>query len=135
MLCLWFVCFSAPQAARPPERIDMLTIEALKQYGADTDQGLARCLNNEAFYTRLVGMALNDANFERLRASLDAGDAKEAFEAAHALKGSIGNLALTPIFDPLSELTEKLRGQDGLLDLGDLPGRVFEQLQRARELL
>lgn len=113
----------------------MLTVEALKEYGANTAEGMARCMNNETFYLRLVGMALGDQNFDRLRAGLDAQDARQVFEAAHALKGSIGNLALTPIYEPVSELTEKLRGQQSIGDLGDLPQRVFEELERARALL
>ena len=32
----------------------MLTVEKLKEYGADTGEGLNRCMNNEAFYLRLV---------------------------------------------------------------------------------
>ena len=31
-----------------------MTIEELKAYGADTDAGLQRCMNNESFYLRLV---------------------------------------------------------------------------------
>ena len=89
----------------------MLTIEALKNYGANTDEGMARCFNNEAFYLRVVGMGLADANFDRLKDAMAAGDATAAFEAAHALKGSIGNLSLTPIYQPVSELTELLRGK------------------------
>ena len=45
----------------------MLTIEKLKAYGANVDEGLSRCMNNETFYLRLVNMAANDAGFERLR--------------------------------------------------------------------
>ena len=88
----------------------MLTIQGLKDLGVNTDEGLARCLNNEAFYFRLINMALNDAAYDSLRASFDAGDDKKAFEDAHKLKGMLGNLSLTPIFDPVSELTEILRG-------------------------
>ena len=47
----------------------MLTIDALKAYGANTDEGMARCFNNEAFYLRLVGMGLADANFDKLKAA------------------------------------------------------------------
>ena len=112
----------------------MLTIEALKAYGANTDEGLARCFNNEAFYLRLVGMGLADANFDRLRDAMNAGDARAAFEAAHALKGSIGNLALTPIFEPVSALTEILRGKDAVDGAGDLLDRVMDQLAKARAL-
>ncbi|MBQ9662859.1 MAG: Hpt domain-containing protein [Oscillospiraceae bacterium] len=91
----------------------MLTIEKLRAYGADVDEGLGRCMNNEAFYLRLVNMALDDAGFERLRLAVENGDKKESFEAAHALKGMLGNLSLSPLFDPASEMTELLRaGKD-----------------------
>ncbi len=113
----------------------MLTIDALKAYGADTLTGLSRCLNNEAFYLRLVKMSLADANFDRLKAALEARDYVQAFEAAHALKGSLGNLSLTPLFDPICTLTERLRGQTGLVDTDDLARIIFEQLDKARALL
>ena len=44
----------------------MLTIDALKAFGADVDEGLQRCMNNEAFYLRMVGMALADGGFAEL---------------------------------------------------------------------
>ena len=81
-----------------------MTIDALNAYGADTSQGLQRCMNNESFYLRMVDMALRDKNFDALKAAIDSGDAHAGFEAAHALKGSIGNVALTPIFAPVSEI-------------------------------
>ena len=90
----------------------MLTIETLRAYGANVNEGLARCLNNEAFYLRLVRMGAMDKNFDRLNEALDAGDRQAAFEAAHALKGAIGNLALTPILEPVSALTELLRHEN-----------------------
>ena len=112
----------------------MLTIDALKAYGANTDEGLARCFNNEAFYLRLVGMGLADANFDKLKAAMEAGDTAAAFEAAHALKGSIGNLSLTPIFEPVSALTELLRGKSGPVDGGALLDQIMDQLEKARRL-
>lgn len=112
----------------------MLTIDALKAYGANTDEGMARCFNNEAFYLRLVGMGLADANFDKLKAAMDAGDTTAAFEVAHALKGSIGNLSLTPIFEPISALTELLRGKSGPVDGGALLQQIMDQLEKARQL-
>ena len=112
----------------------MLSVEALKEFGANTEEGLGRCFNNEAFYLKLVGMGLADANFDRLKAALEAQDAEAAFEAAHALKGSIGNLALTPIYTPVCALTEKLRGRHGPVDTGDLLDEVLAQLEKARAL-
>ena len=81
----------------------MLTIEKLRAYGANVDEGLGRCMNNEAFYLRLVNMAVGDAGFERLHTALKQGDRKEGFEAAHALKGMQGNHSLTPLSKPLND--------------------------------
>ncbi len=87
----------------------MLNINTLKEFGANTEEALKRCMNNEAFYLRLVKMAADDKNFGKLPAALEAKDWKGAFEAAHALKGILGNLALTPILKPAVEITELLR--------------------------
>ena len=112
----------------------MITIENLKTYGADVATGLARCMNNEGFYLRLVNMELNDANFARLTEALDKGDAHEAFEAAHALKGALGNLAWTPLYAPVSELTERLRHADDIANVGELPGVIADAYVRLRAL-
>ncbi len=112
----------------------MITLETLKAFGADTASGLSRCMNNEAFYLRLVKMELNDPNFDRLRAALDSGAAREAFDAAHALKGALGNLSLTPLYEPVAELTELLRHTDGPADTGDLKRRIFEALDALRAM-
>ena len=112
----------------------MLTVEMLKNFGADTKEGLSRCMNNEAFYLRLVSMGLSEPHFEKLQDAVARGSAREAFEAAHALKGVIGNLSLTPIYTPLSELTERLRGKDEMADVSDLMDQVMENLEKARAL-
>ena len=89
----------------------MITIESLRAYGADVNDGLARCMNNESFYLRMVNMVLSDAsNFDKLKAAAQAGDAKAAFEAAHALKGATGNVSLTPIYKPICEFSDTLKG-------------------------
>lgn len=91
----------------------MITIEALKAFGADTDDGLARCMNNQDFYFKLIGKALDDKNFKALEDALEIRDLKAAFEAAHSLKGVLGNLALTPLYETVYEMTELLRsGRD-----------------------
>ncbi len=89
----------------------MLTIDSLRRFGANTEEGLSRCMDNEDFYLRLVNMALDDAGYDKLASAIESGDRKTAFEAAHSLKGSLGNLALTPIYAPVAELTELLRGE------------------------
>ncbi len=109
----------------------MLTIEALRSFGADTDDGLNRCMNNEAMYLQLVGMGLGDANFDKLAAAVEAGDRQTAFEAVHTLKGVMGNLSLTPLYEKTSEMTELLRaGKDA-----DYPAYLEEILRMRDDIL
>lgn len=87
----------------------MLTTDALKQFGADVDDGLSRCMGNEAFYFKLIGKVVEDKNFQVLEDAVAAKDLDAAFDAAHSLKGVLGNLALTPVYEPVFEITELLR--------------------------
>ena len=89
----------------------MITIDALRAYGANVDEGLRRCMNMEAFYLKLFGSLKGDTRVDDLKAAVARKDLDAAFEAAHALKGSIGNLALTPIYEPVYEATELLRAR------------------------
>jgi len=108
----------------------MLTVEKLAAYGADTKTGMERCMGQEAFYIRLTGMVLQEANFDNLEAAIAAGNLEEAFSAAHALKGVTGNLALTPLYDPIQEITELLRAKTET-DYSAL----LEQIRSAKEEL
>ena len=112
----------------------VITIEKLISFGADVNEGLKRCMNNEAFYLRLVGMEMGDRNFDALKDAVEAGDPKAAFEAAHALKGALGNLSLTPIYEPVALLTEELRGASSMPDVGELCQRVFSAYQQLKSL-
>ena len=87
----------------------MLTIDALKQFGCNTDDGLSRCIGNEAFYFKLIGKVIDDKNFQMLEDAVASKDLDKAFDAAHSLKGVLGNLALTPVYQPVYEITELLR--------------------------
>ena len=59
----------------------MLTLDSLKEYGANTEEGMGRCLNNEGFYFRLIKMAVDDANITNLKTAVEAGDPVAAAEA------------------------------------------------------
>lgn len=110
----------------------MLSIDALKEFGADTEAGLVRCMGNEQFYLRMVGMMLKDASFDRLFDAVEKADVKEGFEAAHALKGSLGNLELTPLYDPICQLTEVFRAGEQADPA--LVEQIRDALQKLREL-
>ena len=89
----------------------MATIADLKAYGANTDAALARMMGNEDFYLRLIPRVFDDTNFDLLPQSISEGNLEKAFEAAHSLKGVLGNLELTPLLTPIVEVTELLRAR------------------------
>ena len=113
----------------------MLTLEKLKEFGADTDEGLARCMNNEDFYLKMVGMGIADERFESIKGVLEQKDWDGAFEMAHALKGVLGNLALTPIYEPMSEMTELLRAKDTNADYLSYYNTMKGQLDKLKAII
>ena len=112
----------------------MITIEKLAEFGADTKDGLARCMGMEEFYLKLVSSMVNDDNFDKLDAAIEAGNNKEAFEASHALKGTLGNLSLTPLLEPVAKMTERYRNAEGPVDVSDLYPQYRAALEAFRAL-
>ena len=102
----------------------MITIEKLKAFGANTEEGLGRCMGNEALYLRLVATIPAEKNCDKLKTSIESNNLDEAFDAVHALKGALGNLALTPMFDMAVKITEPLRNRTVM----DYSGMVSELL-------
>ena len=112
----------------------MITIEKLKELGADVTNGVARCAGNEDFYIKMVTMALNDTSFEALTEAIENKDLDAAFERAHSMKGVLGNVSLTNVFDPVSEMTEELRVRNDI-DYSGYLATIKEELEKYRALL
>ena len=115
----------------------MLTIDDLRQYGANVQEGMERCMNDESFYLMMVNMTLDEKNFDRLSESVKSGDRTAAFEAAHALKGITANVALSPLYEQIAALTEILRPAAGSLEgkEGDCQAYVERIIQLRDTLL
>ena len=111
----------------------MITIEKLNAFGADTAEGLARCYGSEALYLKLVNMIPGESNFDLLEQALANNDLDKAFEAAHALKGVLGNLSLTPMYQISVELTELLRSRTQT-NYAPLVQKLLSQRDQLREM-
>ena len=112
----------------------MLTIDQLREMGVQPEDGLKRCMDDENFYLTLVKMVPGDAGFQNLEMALGEQNLDAAFEAAHALKGVLGNLSLTPLFDPISEMTELLRNGTEM-DYSNYAREIAQKYEQLRELL
>lgn len=86
--------------------------QALAEAGADVNATMDRFLNNENLYKKFLFKFIDDPNFNLLKENLETGQFEDAFKAAHTLKGVSANLGLTPVYTPLSQLTEQLRSQE-----------------------
>ena len=111
----------------------MITIEKLKAFGANTEEGLGRCMGNEALYLRLVATIPAEKNFDKLKTSIESNNLDEAFDAVHALKGVLGNLALTPMFDMAVKITEPLRNRTAM-DYSDMVSELLNLRDKLSEL-
>lgn len=87
--------------------------EAYEKMGADYEDVLSR-LMNDSLVSRLAAKFLDEPSFGKLREALAVQDVKEAFMAAHSLKGVVQNLGFANMFEPVIEITETLRA--GSLD-------------------
>lgn len=111
----------------------MISLETLKNYGANVDEGLARCMNNEGFYIMLVNKVLSDNKIERLEQQINEKNLDAAFETAHALKGMYANLSLDPITKPIIDITELLRSRSDV-DYSTLVNEAKMQFEKLKKL-
>ena len=78
------------------------------QMGADYAAVLKRFYDPDMI-CRFVKRFPSDPSFGQLKAAMAAGDVKEAFRAAHTLKGVCQNLGFSNLYAPAVTLTETLR--------------------------
>jgi len=110
-----------------------MTLDDLEAYGANTQEGLQRCMGVKSLYLRLVESIKTEDRFDRLAQAIDEGRLSDAFDAAHALKGVLGNLSLTPLQRPMEEITELLRNQTPA-DYKTLVEQILTERDRFRAL-
>lgn len=91
----------------------------LEDWGCDIPGAMRRFLNDEDLYAQCLDTMLKDKNFDLLKSNLAKNDITEAFNAAHSLKGTLGNMSLTPLYDIIIKIVEILRAKstDGVPEL------------------
>lgn len=107
-----------------------LLLDELKSWGCDVDGAMERFVEDEALYRSCLDTVLKDKAFAGLGTALQDHEKKKAFEYAHTLKGVLGNLGLTPMYDIAVRIVEPLRN-------GQMEGLFpeYEELLQARGYL
>ncbi len=88
----------------------MLDASVLTAAGINYQEGLHRFANNDRLYEKYLLKFIDDPNFEKAKAALEAEDYEEIKNTVHALKGVSGNLSMIPLFGLCSEIVESIRG-------------------------
>ncbi len=87
----------------------MNLLDELRALGVDVDDGLKRLMGNEKLYTRLLGSFVKMIRDQEVTEDFDASDCTQTIEKVHSVKGTAGNLSLTPIFEAYNEMLNLLR--------------------------
>ncbi|MCI9415815.1 MAG: hypothetical protein HFI82_00170 [Eubacterium sp.] len=87
----------------------MALLEELKSLGVNVEEGLKRLNGNEKLYTRLFGSFLKTINANMVSVDFDCTDYTETTEKVHTMKGTAGNLSVTPLYEGYSEILALLR--------------------------
>lgn len=113
----------------------MQSLEDMKAYGIDVDSAMGRFLNQEGAYREFLKELREDTSVEDMVLALQKGNAKQAFDYAHRLKGVLGNLSLTKPYQLLSGIVETLRtgnlpSEDSMADFLKIYGEYLAYIEQ-----
>ncbi|MEG1641603.1 MAG: Hpt domain-containing protein [Synergistaceae bacterium] len=84
----------------------------LSEWGADVKSALERVIDDEELYAECLSDLICDKEFELLDSDIKNKTFEDTFSHLHALKGVVGNMGLTPLYNVVSDMTESFRAGD-----------------------
>ena len=88
----------------------MTLLEELKTLGVHVDDGLKRVMGNEKLYIKLLGTYVRTVKGQAVQPDFDSSECKEIIEKVHSIKGTSGNLSITPVYEAYAQILNQLRG-------------------------
>ncbi|MSS64244.1 Hpt domain-containing protein [Velocimicrobium porci] len=113
--------------------MEEVILEKLQNMGIDVESTLKRFMQREDLYIRFLHKFIQDQNFAGLKNSLEVREYEEAFKYAHTLKGVAGNLGLTPLYEEVNMLVEKLRCGDDIKTEKELEEKIWKNFEKVEE--
>lgn len=84
----------------------------LEAGGLNVDEAMQRFMNSEQLWIKFLKKFKADTSYEKLVKAIEEKNWKDAFEAAHTLKGITGNLAMDRFHELVSKQTDYLRREN-----------------------
>ncbi len=104
------------------------TIEALRNWGCDIDGAMERFDDDVELFLSFLPDIVNEPAVVKLGEDLKSGNVSGAFDCAHLIKGLLGNMGITPLYEIAIRLVEPLRHGS---DEGLLP--IYEEFMQAHK--
>ncbi len=108
--------------------------EKLAAYGVDIPVTLERFVGDENLYETCFKMLLNEKGFDELGRNIADKDYEKAFNSAHALKGVVSNMGLSPLHHSIAVMVEALRARD-YSNLDDQYAEMQRQLEIVKGMI
>lgn len=87
----------------------MSLLEELEGLGVNIEEALRRLNGNEALYQKLLGSFTKTIESYYVPIDFNGNDYGEVTEKAHAIKGTSGNLSITPVYEAYTRIVDLLR--------------------------
>ena len=84
-------------------------IDELKALGVNVDDALSRFMGNSALYVRMLGKLPKAVNDAPVMVCFEENRLDDAVANAHTLKGVMGNLSVTPLYEGYTKIVNYLR--------------------------
>lgn len=84
-------------------------LDELKALGVDVDKSLAMLNGKAALYEKLLVKFADLLKKSDIRTDFDSNDCKAIMETTHTIKGSAGNLSITPLYKAYSDIMQLFR--------------------------
>lgn len=89
----------------------MSLMQELESLGVNTQEGLERVMNDEDLYVMMLGMFIDSVQSSAITLEeFDGASLGTLTDKVHTLKGTTGNLSLTPLFTRYEQTLSLLRG-------------------------
>lgn len=108
--------------------------KVLEESDFDVDGAIRRFVGNEELYLMVLRKYGKDPSYDRMLLAMDQGNAEEAFQHAHTLKGISSNLGIGEVTRLIYPVVEMLRAGDIEGARGVLP-KLKASYQSACELI
>lgn len=109
--------------------------DKLREYGCDVDNAMERFVDDKEFYMECYDVLFSSDSLEQLGNALKNRDIQEAFICSHGMKGTLGNLGLTPLYELMAPIVEPLRAgeMDGVMDAYEILCKEWKKFSEMRQ--